>query len=89
MLYPEHIEEKIAFTSIRELLKNKCNSVLGMEEVDEIVFSSDYAVVMRRLHETDEMLKILTSGMDELPVGDFYDLRSALARVRIEGLSLD
>jgi len=89
MLYPSHFEQKIAFTSIRQLLKDKCVSTLGEEKVDEIQFSSDYAEVMRLLSQTDEMLRVLTTDSDELPIGDFYDVRPALSRVRIEGLFLD
>jgi len=89
MLYPSHFEQKIAFTTIRQLLKNKCVSTLGVEKVDEIQFSSEYADVMRLLGQTDEMLRVLTTESDELPIGDFYDVRPALSRVRIEGLFLD
>jgi len=89
MNYPSHIEQKIAFTSIRQLLRDKCVSSLGEEKVDEIQFSSDYNDVMRLLSQTDEMLRVLTTDADELPIGDFYDVRPALSRVRIEGLFLD
>ncbi|HEY6914967.1 MAG TPA: endonuclease MutS2, partial [Paludibacter sp.] len=89
MLYPSHFEQKIAFTTIRQLLKDKCVSSLGEEKVDEIQFSSDYVDVMRLLSQTDEMLRVLTTDADELPIGDFYDVRPALSRVRIEGLFLD
>ena len=89
MLYPDHFEQKIDFITIRRLLKDKCVSTLGEEKVDEIKFSSDYAEVMRLISQTDEMLRVLTSDADELPIGDFYDVRPALARVRIEGLFLD
>jgi DNA mismatch repair protein MutS2 len=89
MLYPSHFEQKIAFTTIRQLLKDKCVSTLGAEKVDEIQFSSDYAEVMRLLSQTDEMLRVLTTDSDELPIGDFYDVRPALSRVRVEGLFLD
>jgi len=89
MLYPSHFEQKIAFTTIRQLLRDKCVSTLGMEKVDEIAFSSDYTEVTRLLSQTDEMLRVLTTDSDELPIGDFYDVRPALSRVRVEGLFLD
>jgi DNA mismatch repair protein MutS2 len=89
MLYPDHFEQKIDFTTIRQLLKVKCVSTLGEEKVDEILFSSDYSEVIRLISQTDEMLRVLTSDADELPIGDFYDVRPALSRVRIEGLFLD
>ncbi|MDD4971000.1 MAG: Smr/MutS family protein [Paludibacter sp.] len=89
MLYPEHFEQKIDFITIRELLKGKCVSTLGEEKVEEIRFSSDYSEIIRLVSQTDEMLQVLTSDADELPIGDFYDVRPALSRVRIEGLFLD
>lgn len=89
MLYPDHFEQKIAFTTIRQLLKDKCVSTLGAEKVDEIQFSSNYTDVMRLLSQTDEMLRVLTTDADELPIGDFYDVRPALSRIRVEGLFLD
>ncbi|MDR3652787.1 MAG: Smr/MutS family protein [Paludibacter sp.] len=89
MLYPSHFEQKIAFTTIRQLLKDKCVSTLGAEKVDEIQFSSDYIQIMRLLSQTDEMLRVITTDADELPIGDFYDVRPALSRVRVEGLFLD
>jgi DNA mismatch repair protein MutS2 len=89
MLYPTHFEQKIAFTTIRQLLKDKCVSTLGAEKVEEIQFSSDYNQIMRLLSQTDEMLRVLTTDSNELPIGDFYDVRPALSRVRVEGLFLD
>lgn len=89
MLYPQHFEQKTDFTAIRRLLKEKCISTLGAEEVDKIEFSSDFELINRLLCQTDEMVQVITSDGDELPVGDFFDIREALARVRVEGLFLD
>ncbi len=89
MLYPSHFEQKIDFTTIRQLLKGKCISTLGSEKVDDIQFTADFEVVDRLLNETDEMLRVLTTDGEELPIGDFYDVRPALSRVRVEGLFLD
>ncbi len=89
MLYPEHFELKTDFTTIRRLLKEKCISALGAEQVENIQFSSDFELIVKLLSQTDEMLKVISSEGDELPVGDFYDIRHALSRVRVEGLFLD
>jgi DNA mismatch repair protein MutS2 len=89
MLYPAHFEQKIDFTTIRQLLKDKCISTLGIEKVDNIQFTADFEVIDRLLNETDEMFRVLTSGGEELPIGDFFDVRPALSRVRVEGLYLD
>jgi len=89
MLYPTNFEQKIDFSTVRQLLKDKCVSTLGEEKVEEIQFSSDYSEIMRLISQTDEMMQVLTSDSDELPIGDFYDVRPALSRIRIEGLFLD
>lgn len=89
MLYPEHIEQKIAFSSIRQLLKDKCVSELGVEKVEEIRFSWDFDEVIKLLSQTHEMVHVLTTENEDLPIGDFYDVRKALSRIRVEGLFLD
>jgi len=89
MLYPTHFEQKIDFTAIRQLLKDKCISTLGAEMVDNIQFSADYEEINNYLNQTDEMLRVLTTDGEELPIGDFYDVRPALSRIRVEGLFLD
>jgi DNA mismatch repair protein MutS2 len=89
MLYPNHFEQKTDFITIRRLLKEKCLSTLGAEQVDFIEFSTDYTWIVSMLNQTEEMLRIITADGEELPVGDFYDVRQALSRVRVEGLFLD
>ncbi|MFV0391116.1 MAG: endonuclease MutS2 [Paludibacteraceae bacterium] len=89
MLYPTQFEQKIDFNTIRQLLKDNCLCPLGKEKVEEMQFSSDFEAISRLLDLTDEMTKLITLGEDELPVGDFFDIREALSRVSIEGLFLD
>ncbi len=89
MLYPEHIEQKIGFDKIRELLKQQCVSVLGRERVDALRFSADFDEINVRLEECDELLRLLASDAEEMPVGGFCDVRDPLRRVRVPGLYLD
>ncbi len=89
MLYPNHFEQKIDFTAIRQLLKDKCISTLGSEKVDEIQFTAVFELIDRLLNETDEMLRVLTTDGEELPIGDFYDVSPALSRKNIKGLFLN
>jgi len=89
MLYPQHFEQKIDFTTVRQLLRDKCISTLGIEMVDNIQFSSNYGEILNYLTQTDEMLRVLTTESEDLPIGDFYDVRPALMRTRVEGLYLD
>lgn len=88
MNYPDNIEQKIGFDKIRQLLKDKCISSLGEEQVSLMSFSSNFEDVKRRLEETAEMIRILKEE-DEFPANYFFDVRPALSRIRIEGTYLD
>jgi DNA mismatch repair protein MutS2 len=89
MLYPANFEYKIDFSTIRQLLTDKCISSLGKEKVIEISFSANYDLVTKLLNQTDELRRLMLNSEDDLPVGDFFDLREALSRIRVEGLFLD
>lgn len=89
MLYPSNIEEKIDFVFVRNTLKHNCLSALGTEQVDNLCFYSDFDKIMLLLSKGDEMFRLLNNEQDELPVGNFFDLRQQLSRIRIEGLFFD
>ena len=38
MIYPDNFEYKIGFDKIRELLREKCPSPIGLENIDSIIF---------------------------------------------------
>lgn len=88
MNYPDNIEQKIGFDKIRQLLKDKCISSLGEEQVSLMSFSSNFEEVKCRLEETAEMIRILKEE-DEFPANYFFDVRPALGRIRVEGTYLD
>lgn len=89
MLYPATFEQKISFDTIRQRLKGKCLCSLGEDEVDAMKFSARYQEITTRLNQTDEMLQLISSDVDEMPIGDFFDVRNSFARVKTEGLYLD
>lgn len=89
MLYPEYFEQKIDFSSIRSLISDKCISSLGKERVEEIHFSAVHSEVQQWLSISEELFRLLKSSDEELPIGDFFDVREALSRIRVEGLYLD
>lgn len=89
MLYPAHFEQKIDFISVRNILLEKCISTLGKERVDEIAFSADFEHISVLISQVDEMLRLMHAADEAVPVGDFYDIRNGLSRVRVEGLFLD
>ena len=88
MIYPSNFEHKIGFDEIRSLLKGRCLSTLGKEKVDELVFSSDAAVVNEWLEQVREFRRLLQES-DRLPLQFFFDVRSAISRIRLEGTHLE
>ena len=89
MTYPHNIEQKIDFQVIRDCLKSCCTSSLGKERVDEMLWVNHYKTVQNRLAHLREMMSVLTDSSLSFPQGDIYDLREALARIRVEGLFMD
>lgn len=89
MLYPQNIEQKIDFQVIRDGLKGCCMSGLGKERVDAMQWLTHYPTVRDLLARVREMMALLTDPALAFPHGEIYDLREALARIRIEGLFMD
>jgi DNA mismatch repair protein MutS2 len=89
MIYPHNIEQKIDFQVIRDGLKSFCTSPLGRERVDEMQWMNDFVSVNNRLVHLREMINVLADSSLSFPLGDIYDLREALSRIRIEGLFMD
>lgn len=83
-VYPDNFESKIGFDRIRELLKNKCLSSLGEEQVDEMQFKSDFDLIQRQLSETAEFLRILRE-FPNFPSVNYFDVREPLTTIRLEG----
>ena len=88
MIYPHNFEQKIGFDLIREMIKDKCISTLGKERVADMSFLNDYNVLIRRIGQVSEFVRILQED-DKFPDQFFFDVRSALQRIRIEGLYLN
>lgn len=88
MIYPQNFEQKIGFDQIRQLLKNKCLSTLGEERVDDMAFSDDYTDINRRLEQVVEFVRIIQEE-DSFPNQYFFDVRTSLKRIRVEGLYMD
>ena len=88
MIYPDNFETKIGFNEIRTLLKEKCLSTLGKEEVDNMALSDQAEEINERLEQIREF-KRLTETADDFPLSYFFDVRQAVARIRLEGTHLD
>ncbi|MBO7067326.1 MAG: Smr/MutS family protein [Bacteroidaceae bacterium] len=88
MIYPNHFEQKIGFSEIRQLLTNHCLSTLGQSRVEQMTFLTN-AEEIRILHQQTYEFRKIMAEMSELPEQDFFDLRPTIHRIRIKGVHLD
>ncbi len=87
-IYPENFEQKIGFDRIREMLRQKCISNMGLEWVNKMHFQDSYEAIQSQLGETNEFCRIVRE-FDNFPASHFFDLRSALKKIKIEGRFLE
>ena len=88
MIYPNNYEQKIGFDEIRRLLKGHCQSSLGQEKVDEIVFSDDAATVNEQMEQVREMRRMM-QATEKPEMNYFFDVRESVARIRMENTHLE
>lgn len=88
MIYPQNFEQKIGFDQIRSIIKNKCLCSLGIEKVDEMTFSDNFYTIDTLLNQVTEFMCIL-HGEEEFPDQNFFDLRTALKKTRVEGMYMN
>lgn len=88
MIYPENFENKIGFNEIRTLIKQRCLSTLGKEEVDNIAFSTDADCINEWLEQVREFRRLQETAND-FPLNFFFDVREAVKRLRLEGTHLE
>ena len=88
MIYPRHFEQKVDFTTVREMIRGYCISPMGKDYVDKIRFSSNKEVIVRLLEQVSEFKNILLSG-EPFPAQDYFDLRGELARLKTPGTYIE
>lgn len=84
MTYPDNFEQQIGFTSIREMLKSLCISVMGKEMADNAVYSNDISEIRKKLQQVADFLSLLENELP-FPVKDYNDLREDFKVLSIEG----
>ena len=88
MIYPKNFESKIGFNEIRTILRGRCLSSLGVEEVGKMTFSTDTAVINKRLAIVREFRSIMNEDND-FPTQNYNDMRASLVRLQIKGTYMD
>ena len=88
MIYPDNFEQKIGFNEIRSLLRERCLSTLGKEQVEKMHFSSDADEVNEWLLQTREFRRLMEE-VEDFPLQYFYDVRESIVRIRVENTHLE
>ena len=88
MIYPNNFETKVGFHEIRMLLKDRCMSSLGKEEVDKLSFSFEPDVVNEWQSQVREFRR-LQEERDDFPMQYFFDVRESVNRIRLAGTHLE
>ena len=88
MIYPKTFESKLGFDEVRTLLRERCLSTLGKDMVDAVAVSGDAAVINEWLAQVREFRR-LQEEADDFPLRYFFDVREAVARLRLEGTHLN
>jgi len=87
LIYPENFEEKIGFSRISEIIKEKCLFAPGREKVMEMQMLTEHGAILRELQLVEEFLTI-ENGEKDFPLHQFHDNREALKKAAIEGTHL-
>lgn len=88
MIFPDEFERKLGFDQIRDRLRQYCLGPLGIRQVDEMAFSSDFALVKARLEQNAEFKQILEKA-DEFPATHYYDTSVYFKTATIDGSFLE
>ncbi len=88
MIYPEKFQHKLGFDTVVKRISELCVSAPGRKALGSTLqFSSDFAIVNRRLCEVDEMTKVLSSD-DCFSLNGLTDMTPLLNAVRATGTFL-
>ena len=88
MLLPQHFEQKIGFSTLREQLEANCLSALGRQYVARMEFQPKHEPLLKLLQQTNEFAYLLRSGAD-FPASHYYDAKVHFKRAALPGAYLD
>ncbi len=88
MIYPANFEQKIGFNEIQSMLRERCLSTLGKEQVERMEVSEDAETVNEWLMQVREFRRLLEE-IEDFPLQYFYDVRASINRIRLENTHLE
>lgn len=81
----DSVLQALEYPKIREMLAARTGSVMGKELVEALLPTGEADEVKRRLNETDEAVRMLSTEPN-VPRGGIRDVRNALKRAEIGGV---
>jgi DNA mismatch repair protein MutS2 len=88
MIFPEALEQKLGFDSIRQRLSSYCLSQSGAEWVSRMRFITDAEFIKVLLRQSLEFRQILEKG-ETFPSQFFFDGNEWIQKISLEGNYLD
>ncbi|MDE7144563.1 MAG: hypothetical protein K2O30_00215 [Duncaniella sp.] len=88
MIYPEKIEEKIGFDSIRVQIASRCHCDGARAYCSEMSFMTDFGQIRSTLEAVAEMMSSCHSD-ETIPLNGIHDIDSNLALIKIPGTFLE
>jgi len=85
--YPKNLEQKLEFNLIKDLLANKCLSVLGQQYTQKIKFVNKPDLLEKMLLQTHEFKQLLAED-SPFPADNYLDIQAHLNKAKIEGIWL-
>lgn len=84
MIYPNSIELKLGFESVRNALLSNCHSELGKQFVNRMKPAYDFKTISQWLQQTSEFKSAIEQGL--IPTIDpFFDISEAMTKAEVEG----
>jgi len=88
MTYPQNFEEKIGFTTIRELVGKNILCSLGRKRLDGLTFCHDADELLTKLNQVNELTRLLRDGA-AFPQQDYFDPTAELIRIKTPGTAIE
>ena len=87
MPYPKHIEQKLEFDQLKQLLLHKCISEMGQQYVGKIRFVNRHDILERLLLQVKEFKTLLLEDTP-FPSEHYFNIEGYLQKASIEGTFL-
>ena len=87
MIYPKNAVDKLGYTDIKALIKEKCLSEAAKEMVDKIQPQVKLELIDRYLRQANEFKNLLQNDA-ALPVDHIYPIKAIIEKAKVEGAFL-